>query len=112
MNLDLTASTVRRLVLVRVACSLLSEGQDSIHYGSPLVASDNVVLVAVRTSIRGEHVMEAFVDGAEIWQQPTEYLFVPSFVWVPVYQPVLIGADGLDQRVYFAGPGGDVVLSE
>ncbi len=61
------------------------------------------MVVAIRNTARGMHTVRAYAEGSVIWEFDTEYVF-PASGWVPTYQPVLVGAAGPSQRVYFAGP--------
>ena len=88
--LDLTSSTLEQ------------------HFGSPLVTSNNTVIVAIRTRSSGYHLLRGVNStGNTVWEVETGYVLPPIASWTPLYQPVLVGPPGSQlQRVYFAGPGG------
>jgi len=77
----------------------------TIHYGSPLVTSQNTVIVPVKTGADGNFRVEArsAVDGALLWSMPTDYI-LPPHDWIPEFEPVLAGGS----RLYFPGAGGTV----
>ncbi|MBI3409430.1 MAG: Ig-like domain repeat protein [Planctomycetes bacterium] len=77
------------------------------HYGAPLVSASNTVFVPVKISDTGFRI-DAFNgnNGAFKYSLSTDYI-LPSFDWVPVYEPVLVtGAFGT--RLYYAGAGGSI----
>src|SRR6185503_4837445 len=72
------------------------------HYGSPLVTSDNTLVVPVKTENDGFelHLLDGRTGNRRGARIDTDYV-VPAHNWIPVYQPVISGA-----RLYFAGAGG------
>lgn len=82
----------------------------SSHYGAPLVTPANTVLVPVRSATG--YGVKAF-DGATgrlKYTLTSDYL-LPSYNWVPVYQPVLAMPPS-GPRLYYPGAGGTVYYIE
>ena len=77
------------------------------HYGAPLITSANTVLVPVKTASDGFQV-NAFngAGGTAKYTLTTDYI-LPSYQWVPTYQPVL-AAGPLGLRLYYPGAGGTI----
>src|SRR5262245_8305307 len=77
-----------------------------IHYGTPLITSNNTVIVPVKTGMTDGFRVEAHrgSDGSLIWSQDAAGYGLPSHGWTPEFGPVLTSAG----RVYFPGPGGTV----
>jgi uncharacterized repeat protein (TIGR01451 family) len=77
------------------------------HYGSPLITSANTVLVPVKTASDGFQV-NAFdgSSGAAKYTLTTDYV-LPSYDWIPVYNPSL-ATGSFGTRLYYAGPGGTI----
>src|SRR5262249_13833316 len=74
------------------------------HYAAPVITPSNTVVVAVKT-IPGFQ-LNAFegLTGRLKYVLTNDYL-LPSYGWVPVYQPVLAqSSDG--PRLYYPGAGG------
>ena len=72
------------------------------HYGSPLITAANTIIVPHKTATNG-FVIDAYDgSGADKYTLTTDYV-LPSFSWVPTYQPVLVGT-----RLYYPGNGGTV----
>jgi hypothetical protein len=86
-----------------------STGFKNVHYGSPLLTSGNILITGVRKTVEGFLDLRAFNNGALLWQTSSAYVYPPNF-WVPTYQPVLVGASGSSQRVYYAEAGGTVAF--
>jgi len=77
------------------------------HYGAPLISASNTVAVPVKTAANGFQI-NVFngIDGTAKYSLSTDYI-LPSYTWIPVYQPVLATIPtGL--RLYFPGAGGTV----
>jgi len=77
------------------------------HYGAPLISASNTVVVPVKIAGNGFQI-NVFngSDGAAKYSLSTDYI-LPSYTWIPVYQPVLATiATGL--RLYYPGAGGTV----
>jgi hypothetical protein len=75
------------------------------HYGAPLITSANTVLVPVKTASNGFQV-NAFdgSSGAAKYTLTTDYV-LPSYDWIPVYNPAL-ATGSFGTRLYYAGRGG------
>jgi len=81
------------------------------HYGAPVITSGNTVLVSTRTTATGFQVKAlAGANGTLKYTLATDYI-LPSFNWVPVYQPV-IASSPTGPRLYYAGAGGTVYYLE
>jgi len=76
------------------------------HYGAPLITPGNSVLVPVRTTNGFE--VNAFegATGRLKYTLATDYI-LPTFNWIPAYQPVL-STPPSGTRLYYAGAGGTV----
>ncbi|MBI3409508.1 MAG: Ig-like domain repeat protein [Planctomycetes bacterium] len=77
------------------------------HYGAPLVSPSNTVFVPVKISATGFRI-DVFngVNGAFKYSLSSDYI-LPSFGWVPVYQPVLV-TGATTARLYYPGAGGSI----
>jgi Bacterial Ig-like domain (group 3)/Divergent InlB B-repeat domain len=77
------------------------------HYGAPLITAANTVIVPVKTS-SSEFQINTFngSDGTAMYSLSTSYI-LPSYQWIPVYQPVL-ATGSFGTRLYYPGPGGTV----
>ncbi len=79
------------------------------HYGSPMITSDNTVIVPVKTGASGGFELNAFngATGAALWTQTSDYTLPPqsggAYYWTPPYSPAISGG-----TVYYAGNGGTV----
>jgi hypothetical protein len=84
-------------------------GEILIHYGSPLVAAANTVILPVKTGSTGGYRVEArrAEDGALIWSETTDYI-LPPHNWTPSYSPTL----AMSNRLYFPGAGGTVYFRD
>jgi len=72
------------------------------HYGAPVITAAGTIITSHKTATNG-FVVDAYdPSGNLIWTVTTDYV-LPSYSWVPVYQPVLVGS-----RLYYAGVGGQV----
>ncbi|SPE61266.1 conserved exported hypothetical protein [Verrucomicrobia bacterium] len=76
------------------------------HYAAPLVTPSNTVIVSVRI-VSGFEIC-AF-DGAtgRLKYTLTNDYILPTYDWLPVYQPVIASAGG-HLRLYYPGAGGTV----
>jgi hypothetical protein len=108
--------TVPHLNRIRWSASIDDNNGDYAHYGEPLVTAGNTVLAPVKIPVPGPSPspaangfkVDAFdgVSGAVKYSLSTDYI-LPSFNWIPVYNPCLTtGAFGT--RLYYAGAGGTV----
>ena len=77
------------------------------HYGSPVVTTNNTVVIPVKTTATGVYRIEgrAGANGALLWQAPTDYLLPPRN-WIPPYN-LLLTQQG---RLYAPGAGGKVLM--
>ena len=90
------------------------------HQGVPLVTAANTVIFAVTDVVdnfsfcRNSVLVLRALDpaGNLMWTANTDWIIPPNHVvtanWVPHYQPVLGGAPGPSQRIYYPGPGGTI----
>ncbi len=76
------------------------------HYGAPLITSSNTVVVPVKTASGFQINVFNGSDGTAKYSLATHY-FLPSYTWIPVYQPVLTGGSA-GARLYYPGAGGTV----
>jgi hypothetical protein len=80
------------------------------HYGAPVITPSNTVIVPVKTTngVQIAFKVNAYegATGRLKYTLTTDYL-LPTYNWIPAYQPVLAaGPSGL--RLYYAGAGGTV----
>src|SRR3984957_19292648 len=81
-----------------------------IHYGSPVITSDNTVVVPGKNRASNGFEVEGIngSTGATLWTAATDYSVPPSeplpYGWIPSYSPTLTPSGGL----YYAGAGGKV----
>lgn len=77
------------------------------HYGSPVVTTNNTVVIPVKTTATGSYRVEGRVGttGALIWSATSDYL-TPPRNWLPPYN-LLLTAQG---RLYAPGAGGKVLM--
>ncbi len=82
-----------------------SENELLIHYGSPLLTTQNTVIVPVKTGATNGFEVEAVsaANGAAQWILTSDYI-LPPHSWVPEFGPALTPSS----RVYFPGAGGTV----
>jgi hypothetical protein len=75
------------------------------HYGSPIISSNNTVLVPVKTTTQGGFRIDARsgVNGGLIWTASSDYV-VPPHNWFPSYNVTLTPSG----RMYAPGAGGKV----
>ena len=77
------------------------------HYGSPVVSTNNTVVIPVKTGPGGGYRIEGRdgVTGVLLWSMTTDYL-TPPHNWLPPYN-VLLTQQG---RLYAPGAGGKLVV--
>src|SRR5437773_5624202 len=76
------------------------------HYGAPLITLSNTVVVPVKTASGFQINTFNGSDGTAKYSLATDYI-LPSYTWIPVYQPALAtGTSGV--RLYYPGAGGTV----
>lgn len=76
------------------------------HYGAPLVTAANTVIVPVKTETNGFEIQAFDASGTPKYTVSTDYT-LPSYSWVPPYQPVMATVSGTT-RLYYAGAGGTI----
>ena len=86
-----------------------SEGELLIHYGSPVITSQNTVIVPVKTGATGGFRLDAHKasDGSLVWSATTDYI-LPSADWTPEFGPTLTTVGPAGTRLYYPGAGGTV----
>jgi hypothetical protein len=84
-------------------------GQLLAHYGTPVISSNNTVLVPVKTGTNGGFRIDARsgVNGGLIWSAPSSYA-LPPHNWNPAFNLSLSAADGL----FAPASGGQVLLRD
>ena len=82
----------------------LNNTGDFAHYGAPLITPANTVLVSVRTTNGFEVNAFESAKGRLKYTLATDYI-LPSYDWIPAYQPVL-STPPSGARLYYAGAGG------
>ena len=99
--------TAQNLNTIRWSTTIDLNPGDFAHYGSPLITSENTVLVPVKTATDGFQV-NAFdgSNGAAKYTLTTDYV-LPSHDWIPVYNPCL-ATGSFGTRLYYAGRGGTI----
>lgn len=77
------------------------------HYGSPVVTTNNSVVIPVKTTATGGYLVEGRngATGAIIWSTATDYV-TPPHNWVPPYNALLTQQG----RVYAPGAGGRLLV--
>ena len=77
------------------------------HYGSPVVTTNNTVVIPVKTGATGGYRVEGRngVSGALIWSAVTDYV-TPPRNWLPPYSPLLTEQG----RLYVQGAGGKLLV--
>lgn len=93
-------------ILWTSSIDLSNTGADT-HYGAPIISSNNVVFAPVKIVNNGFQVNA--LDGASgnlKYTLSTDYI-LPSYNWIPVYEPVLTTGP-LGSRLYYAGAGGTI----
>lgn len=78
------------------------------HYGAPLITPANTIIVPQKTGANGGFQINVFsaANGTGLYTLTTDYL-LPSFDWIPSYQPGL-AVNSTDTRLYYPGAGGTV----
>ena len=86
-----------------------SGGALLIHYGSPVVTSNNTVIVPVKTGAASGFRIEARSggNGVAIWSADTDYV-LPAHNWTPSYNLALDASN----RLYAPGAGGKLLLRD
>ena len=77
------------------------------HYGSPVITSNNTVVLPVKTGAAGGFRIEARsgVNGGPIWSATTDYL-LPPHNWIPSVNLALAAGN----RLYAPGAGGKMLV--
>ena len=77
------------------------------HYGSPVVTTNNIVVIPVKTGANGGYRVEARVGATGVlsWTATTDYV-TPPHNWVPPYNLVLTQQG----RLYAPGAGGKLLM--
>lgn len=77
------------------------------HYGSPVVTTNNTIVIPVKTAAGGSYRVEGRngANGALIWSTATDYA-TPPHNWLPPYN-LLLTAQG---RLYAPGAGGKLLV--
>jgi hypothetical protein len=109
------ASAIASLDLGRIAWSTAVDlapqytqsGALLTHYGSPVVTTNNTVVIPVKTTATGSYRVEARVGatGTLLWSAVTDYLLPPRN-WIPPYN-LLLTQQG---RLYAPGAGGKLLM--
>lgn len=83
-----------------------SGGELFIHYGSPMIAPGNVMVVPVKTTSTGGFEVQGVVGstGAVAWTATSDYVVPATGSWFPPYSPTFTPS-GL---LYYPGAGGSV----
>jgi hypothetical protein len=81
-----------------------------IHYGSPMITANNVVLVPVKTQAEGAFVVAAHsgATGALLWTLASDYVLPQNDEWVPSFPAAVNPLN----RLYMAGAGGTVLFRD
>jgi len=77
------------------------------HYGAPVITPANTLLIPQKIAGNGFQI-NAFnaANGTALYTLTTDYI-LPTFNWIPVYQPVL-EVNSADTRLYYPGAGGTI----
>jgi hypothetical protein len=77
------------------------------HYGSPVVTTNNTIVIPVKTTATGSYRVEGRngATGALLWQATTDYVMPPRN-WLPPYNLLLTQAG----RLYAPGAGGKLLM--
>jgi hypothetical protein len=94
---------------VDLAPQYQASGALLIHYGSPVVTTQNTVIVPVKTAAAGGFRFEARsgANGGLIWSGDSDYV-LPAHNWVPSYNLALNAAN----RLYAPGAGGKLFVRD
>ncbi|MFO0892034.1 MAG: hypothetical protein U0790_23220 [Isosphaeraceae bacterium] len=78
------------------------------HYGTPLITSQNVVIVPVKVNALGDFRVEARrgTDGSLLWRVSSDYV-LPAFNWIPPFNPTLVPND---TKLVIPAAGGTVLV--
>jgi len=76
------------------------------HYGAPLITAANTVIVPVKIANNGFMVNVFNGAGTRLYSLATDYI-LPSYTWIPVYQPV-VTTGSFGTRLYYPGAGGTI----
>jgi hypothetical protein len=89
----------------------LTNGDLFIHYGSPVITSNNTVILPVKTSATGDFRIEARsgTNGGLIWSAPIDYV-LPPHNWVPSCNFALTSTN--PNRLYAPGAGGKLLVRD
>lgn len=92
---------------VDLAPQYTSGGALLAHYGTPVITTQNTVVIPVKTGPTSGFRVEARngADGSLIWSQTSDYV-MPTHNWVPTYNAVLTPAG----RAYAPGAGGKLLM--
>ena len=82
-----------------------------IHYGSPVITSQNTIIVPVKTTAAGAFRVDArkATDGSLLWSASSDYV-LPAANWTPEFGPALV--DRPKSRLYFPGAAGSLLYRE
>jgi hypothetical protein len=80
-----------------------------IHYGSPVMTSDNTVMVPVKTTATGGFAVQAYngANGAFLWSAASDYV-APPHDWMPSFNPAMTQSG----RLYMPGSGGKLLFRD
>jgi hypothetical protein len=111
-NGAIAAQALNRIVWsapVDLAPQLTTDGDLLIHYGSPVVTSNNTVILPVKTTATGDFRIEARsgTNGGLIWSAPIDYV-LPANNWVPSCNFALTTTN----RLYAPGAGGKLLVRD
>lgn len=84
-----------------------SDNELFIHYASPLITANGIILVPVKTGAAGGFAIQArnAAKGTLYYTQASDYVLPTNTQWVPSFPAALAGANTL----YMAGAGGTVI---
>jgi hypothetical protein len=96
---------------VDLAPQFTKSGSLLIHYGSPVITSNNTVILPVKTTAAGAFRIEARsgVNGGLIWSAPIDYV-LPPHNWVPSCNFALTTTN--PNRLYAPGAGGKLLVRD
>jgi hypothetical protein len=104
-------NVIRWSAPVDLAPQFTPNGSLLIHYGSPVVTSNNTVILPVKTTAAGAFRIEARsgVNGGLIWSAPIDYV-LPPHSWVPSCNFALTSTS--PNRLYAPGAGGKLLVRD
>ena len=76
------------------------------HYGAPLITAANTVIVPVKIANNGFMISVFNGAGTRLYSLATDYI-LPSYTWIPVYQPV-VTTGTFGTRLYYPGAAGTI----